>query len=178
MDFKNELKKFTSISFDNENNNIINNDEKDFEKVENSLKTEIRKSNLILSQKIDSLQNEIKNLNLENDELKKDLFRTNKEIKNLTNTLFDILDVYLGINNLKNEENKEILELMIKKVNSILKKNKIIETAHVGDVFDYNYHEILNENLIEKDKYIITNIISQGYIKDGHVIKIAKVIVE
>ena len=46
--------------------------------MEESLKKEIKRGNLILYEKIDKLETEIKSLNLENEMLKKDLFKEKK----------------------------------------------------------------------------------------------------
>lgn len=47
--------------------------------MEESLKKEIKRGNLLLYEKIDKLETEIKSLNLENEMLKKDLFREKKK---------------------------------------------------------------------------------------------------
>ena len=56
--------------------------------MEESLKKEIKRGNLILYEKIDKLETEIKSLNLENEMLKKDLFREKKEKQDFLNTIF------------------------------------------------------------------------------------------
>lgn len=181
MDFKAEILKFNEKSFEETamKNRENTSNEENFSQVESTLKTEIRKSSLILQSKLDSLQKEISNLNLENDNLKKQIFRGERELKGITSTLFDTLDVYLPlVTLLKGTTSEEVINLMEKKVNLILQKNNITRTATIGDKFNYQYHEALNENLPEKAEYVIKEIISQGYIKDGKVIKIAKVMVE
>lgn len=71
-----------------------------------------------------------------------------------------------------------MIDLMRKKVSNILRKMKIEETTKIGDPFNYIYHEILNTSLNENQIYTVKNIISQGYIKEGKILRIAKVIVE
>lgn len=181
MNFKEELLKFEEKFFSKEleDHNIeISFDQKNIGQIETSLKTEIRKSSLILQNKLDTLKNEISNLNLENEDLKKQLFRNKRELDNAINLLFKSIDIFLPLNNLLDENNQEILDLMKKKLDGLLKKSNIEETAQIGNSFNYKYHEILNENLNEKENYIIKTIISQGYIRDGQIIRIAKVIVE
>ena len=75
INFFDELKKFKKISLE-EVTEIENND---FSGIEESLKKEIKRGNLILYEKIDKLETEIKSLNLENEMLKKDLFREKKK---------------------------------------------------------------------------------------------------
>ena len=177
MDFFEELNKlkFKEISLE-ENTEFSDND---VERIENSLKTEIRKSNLILQKKFDNLEKEINNLNLENDNLKKELFNLKRQSKDLIENLFDILDVYFPLYNLiKDKDTKIMTDLMRKKVLNILRKMKIEETAKIGEPFNYVYHEILNSSIDTTKVYIIKSIISQGYIKEGKVLRIAKVIVE
>ena len=65
--------------------------------MEESLKKEIKRGNLILYEKIDKLETEIKSLNLENEMLKKYLFREKKEKQDFLNTIFQILDTQLSI---------------------------------------------------------------------------------
>lgn len=177
MDFFEELKKvqFKEISLE-ENANSSDND---IEKMESSIKTEIKKSNLILQKKFDNLEKEINNLNLENDTLKKELFKSERERKDLIENLFDILDVYFPLDNLvMDKETKQMTDLMKKKVLNILRKMKIEETTKIGDIFNYIYHEPLNSSLDSSKIYIVKSIISQGYIKEGKTLRVAKVIVE
>lgn len=177
MNFFEELKKveFKEISLEE---NIKFNDN-DMERIESSIKTEIKKSNLILQKKFDNLEKEINNLNLENDTLRKELFKSGRERKDLAENLFDILDVYFPLNNLiEDKEMKTMTDLMRKKVLNILRKMKIEETTKIGDSFNYVYHETLNTSLDASKIYIVKSIISQGYIKEGKVLRIAKVIVE
>lgn len=177
MNFFEELKKvqFKEISLE-EN---IESTNSDMERIESSIKTEIKKSNLILQKKFDTLEKEISNLNLENDTLKKELFKTERERKDLVEILFDILDVYFPLDNLVEDKDiKAMTNLMRKKVLNILRKMKIEETTKIGDSFNYVYHETLNTSLDESKVYMVKSIISQGYIKEGKILRIAKVIVE
>ncbi|SJZ83561.1 Molecular chaperone GrpE (heat shock protein) [Cetobacterium ceti] len=181
MDFQKELLKFKEKKFPEEmqeNASERNSDSNDINQVENSLKIEIRKSSLILQNKLDNLQKEILNLNLENEELKKQIFRLNRELGKMNNLLFESIDIYMPLNILmKESRDKEIIQLMKKKLEGLLRKNNLEETAKIGEAFNHNYHEILNEELEKKENYIIKEIISQGYIKDGKTIRIAKVVV-
>ena len=180
MNLYEELRRFSYKELPDEesisNQNFLNSD---LEKTENSLKMEIRKSNLIVQKKIDDLKGEIENLNLQNDNLEKELFRFNRKIKNTRKCLFDILDVYCSLTtSLTDKEDVKIAELMQKKAASYLAKLGIEETAKLGIPFNYRYHEAINENELEKGKeYVIKQIIAQGYIQEGETIKIAKVIV-
>lgn len=182
MDFQKELLKFKEKKFlekTKENEEIGSSNVTDVSQIENSLKTEIRKSSLILQSKLDNLQNEISNLNLENEDLKKQLFRNGRELEKTGNLLFETIDIYAPLNGiLKGTEDKEVVELMKRKLDGLLRKNNLEETAKIGEKFNHNYHEILNEELEEKESHIIKTIISQGYLKEGKVIRIAKVIVE
>lgn len=181
INFQEELMKFKEKVFSEEfqENEEKTSDSNDISKIENSLKTEIRKSSLILQSKLDNLQNEVSNLNLENEDLKKQIFRSNRELEKVTTLLFESIDVYVPLNDiLKDSEEKKIAELMKRKLDGLLRKNNLEETAKIGGRFNHNYHEILNEELEKKESYIIKNIISQGYIKDGKAVRIAKVIVE
>lgn len=182
MDFQEELSKFKLKNFSEESiKNKINEDLKsrDISQVESSIKNEIRKSSLILQNKIDSLQEEISNLNLENEELKKQLFRSNRELEKITNLLFSSIDIYIPLEVLLNEsKEREIIKLMEKKLDGLLQKNNLEKTAKIGEKFDHKYHEVLNENLEKKDVYTIKTVVSQGYIKEGKIIKTAKVTVE
>lgn len=176
MNFLEELKKIKYKELSPEENIEFNSD---VGKIESSIKTEIKKSNLILQKKFDNLEKEISNLNLENDTLKKDLFKSEREKKDLKESLFEILDIYFPLNNLvKDNEIKITIDLMKKKALNILRKMKIEETTNIGDPFNYIYHETLNTSLDENKTYIVKSIISQGYIKEGKILKIAKVIVE
>lgn len=178
MDFFEELSKikFKELSDDE---NIIFDENDNFGKIESSIKTEIKKSNLILQKKFDNLEKEINNLNLENDSLKKQIFKSERERKDLTDNLFEVLDVYFPLENLiKNENDKTMIILMRKKVLNILNKMKIEPTTNIGDVFNYVYHEALNTSLSEQKIYAVKSIVSQGYIKEGKVLRVAKVIVE
>lgn len=177
MDFFEELKKvqFKEISLEEK----IESNDSDMGRIESSIKTEIKKSNLILQKKFDNLEKEINSLNLENETLKKDLFKLERERKDLTGNLFDILDVYFPLDNLiEDKETKVMTDLMRKKALNILRKMKIEETTKIGDSFNYVYHETLNTSLDESKVYIVKSIISQGYIKEGKILRIAKVIVE
>ncbi len=178
MDFFEELSKikFKELSDDE---NIIFDENDDLGKIESSIKIEIKKSNLILQKKFDNLEKEINNLNLENDSLKKQIFKSERERKDLTDNLFEVLDVYFPLENLiKNENDKTMIILMRKKVLNILSKMKIEPTTNIGDLFNYVYHEALNTSLSEQKIYTVKSIISQGYIKEGKVLRVAKVIVE
>lgn len=176
MNFLEELKKIKYKELSIEENIEFSND---VGKIESSIKTEIKKSNLILQKKFDNLEKEINNLNLENDTLKKDLFKSEREKKDLRENLFEILDIYFPLNNLvKDSETKITIDLMKKKALNILRKMKIEETTNVGDPFNYVYHEALNTSLDKNKIYIIKSIVSQGYIKEGRILKVAKVIVE
>ena len=180
MNLYEELKKFSYKELSEENSTANSNSgDCDLAKTENSLKLEIRKSNLMIQDKLRVLTDEIKQLNLQNDDLKKEVFRTNRELKNTKTCLFDILDVYCSLEtSLTNEEDVRIVELMQKKAENYLAKLGIEETAKLGGIFNYKYHEAANENELEKGKeYIIKQIIAQGYIQGGQIIKIAKVIV-
>ena len=68
--------------------------------------------------------------------------------------------------------------LMRKKTLNILRKMKIEETTKIGDSFNYMYHETLNTSLDESKVYMVKSIISQGYAKEGKILRVAKVIVE
>lgn len=178
MDFFEELSKikFKELSDDE---NIIFDENDNLGKIESSIKIEIKKSNLILQKKFDNLEKEINNLNLENDSLKKQIFKSERERKDLTDNLFEVLDVYFPLENLiKNENDKTMIILMRKKVLNILSKMKIEPTTNIGDLFNYVYHEALNTSLSEQKIYTVKSIISQGYIKEGKVLRVAKVIVE
>ncbi|MBM6875341.1 nucleotide exchange factor GrpE [Fusobacterium mortiferum] len=177
MNFFEELKKvqFKEISLEE---NIESNDS-NIERIETSIKTEIKKSNLILQKKFDNLEKEVNNLNLENDTLKKELFKTERERKELEASLFDILDVYFPLDNLVEDKDIKIMtNLMRKKTLNILRKMKIEETTKIGDSFNYMYHETLNTSLDESKVYMVKSIISQGYAKEGKILRVAKVIVE
>ena len=177
MNFFEELKKvqFKEISLEE---NIESNDS-NIERIENYIKTEIKKSNLILQKKFDNLEKEVNNLNLENDTLKKELFKTERERKELEASLFDILDVYFPLDNLVEDKDIKIMtNLMRKKTLNILRKMKIEETTKIGDSFNYMYHETLNTSLDESKVYMVKSIISQGYAEEGKILRVAKVIVE
>lgn len=175
MNFLEELKKIKYKELREEE--FESNDE--VGKIESSIKTEIKKSNLILQKKFDNLEKEINNLNLENDTLKKDLFKSDREKKDLRENLFEILDIYFPLNGLvKDTDTKIMVDLMKKKVLNLLRKMKIEETTNIGDPFNYIYHEALNTSLDESKIYLVKSIISQGYIKEGKILKIAKVIIE
>ena len=178
INFFDELKKFKKISLE-EVTEIENND---FLGIEESLKKEIKRGNLILYEKIDKLETEIKSLNLENEMLKKDLFREKKEKQDFLNTIFQILDTQLSIDNIIDEElsegKKQQLKLIKKKIKGILNYISVEETAKIGEKFNHIYHESINSHNQEKDEYIIREIIAQGYIRDGKVIRVAKVVIE
>ena len=178
INFFDELKKFKKISLE-EVTEIENND---FSGIEESLKKEIKRGNLILYEKIDKLETEIKSLNLENEMLKKDLFREKKEKQDFLNTIFQILDTQLSIDNIIDEElsegKKQQLKLIKKKIKGILNYISVEETAKIGEKFKHIYHESINSHNQEKDEYIIREIIAQGYIRDGKVIRVAKVVIE
>ncbi|MBP6282107.1 MAG: nucleotide exchange factor GrpE [Leptotrichiaceae bacterium] len=182
MDWEKELSKFKEKKFDEETQQIEgknNLDSQNINQIENSLKTEIRKSSLILQNKLDILQKEISNLNLENEELKKQIFRNNRELQKTTNLLFESIDIYLPLYSLfKDPEERKVIELMKKKLDGVLRKNNLEETSKIGEKFNHNCHEILNEDLEKKESYIVKEIVSQGYIREGKVIRTAKVIVE
>lgn len=114
--------------------------------------------------------------------LKKDLFREKKEKQDFLKTIFQILDTQLSIDNIVNEElsdeKKDKLKLIKKKIIGILKHISLEETAKVGDKFNHIYHECVNSYNQEKEEYIIKEIVTQGYIRDGKVIRVAKVIIE
>ena len=122
--------------------------------MEESLKKEIKRGNLLLYEKIDKLETEIKSLNLENEMLKKDLFREKKEKQDFLNTIFQILDTQLSIDNIINtellEEKQEKLKLIKKKITGILKCISVEETTKVGDKFNHIYHECVNNYNQEK----------------------------
>ena len=178
INFFNELKKLRKISLE-ETKESENND---FLGMEESLKKEIKRGNLLLYEKIDKLETEIKSLNLENEMLKKDLFREKKEKQDFLNTIFQILDTQLSIDNIINiellEKKQEKLKLIKKKITGILKYISLEETTKVGDKFNHIYHECVNNYSQEKEEYIIKEIVTQGYIRDGKVIKVAKVVIE
>ena len=134
MNFLEELKKIKYKELSPEENIEFNSD---VGKIESSIKTEIKKSNLILQKKFDNLEKEINNLNLENDTLKKELFKSEREKKDLKESLFEILDIYFPLNNLvKDTEIKITIDLMKKKALNILRKMKIEETTNIGDPFN------------------------------------------
>lgn len=178
INFFDELKKFKKISLE-EATEIENSD---FSGMEESLKKEIKRGNLILYEKIDKLETEIKSLNLENEMLKKDLFREKKEKQDFLNTIFQILDTQLSIENILNEElsegKKEQLKLIKKKIKGILNYISVEETAKIGEKFNHIYHECIHSYNQEKDEYTIKEILTQGYVKDGKVIRVAKVVIE
>lgn len=176
MNFLEELKNIKYKELSPQEDIEFNND---VGKIESSIKTEIKKSNLILQKKFDNLEKEINNLNLENDTLKKELFKSEREKKDIRENLFEILDIYFPLNDLvKDNEIKVTIDLMKKKVSNTLRKMKIEETAIVGEPFNYIYHETLNSSLDKNKIYVIKSIVSQGYIKEGKILKVAKVIVE
>ena len=125
INFFDELKKIKKISLE-EVTEIENND---FSGIEESLKKEIKRGNLILYEKIDKLETEIKSLNLENEMLKKDLFREKKEKQDFLNTIFQILDTQLSIDNIIDEElsegKKQQIIFQLKKLQK-LGRNSII----------------------------------------------------
>ena len=114
--------------------------------------------------------------------LKKDLFREKKEKQDFLNTIFQILDTQLSIDNIIDEElsegKKQQLKLIKKKIKGILNYISVEETAKIGEKYNHNYHESINSHNQEKDEYIIREIIAQGYIRDGKVIRVAKVVIE
>lgn len=177
MNFFEELKNFEYKDLSLEEQNLTTDE---LSKTESSIKQEIKKSNLILQKKIDDLKKEIENLNLENDNTKKSLFKSERELKEFSLCLFEILDIYFPLETLlRTFEDKEIADLMRKKSLNLLRKLQIEETTKIGDLFNYKYHEALNISSLEENKvYIIKNIILQGYIRNGKILKIAKVLVE
>ncbi|MHB9297361.1 nucleotide exchange factor GrpE [Fusobacterium polymorphum] len=178
INFFDELKKFKKISLEK----VTEIENSDFSGIEESLKREIKRGNLILYEKIDKLETEIKSLNLENEKLKKDLFREKKEKQDFLNTIFQILDTQLSIDNIINEElskeKQEKFKLTKKKIKGILNYISVEETAKIGERFNHIYHECINSYNQEKEEYIIKEIVTQGYIRDGKVIRVAKVVIE
>ena len=176
MNFSEELKKYNEKNLEEKGLKYVSH----LGDVEKTIKQEIRKGNLILQSKIEALQDEISNLNLENDQLKKELFRKNRDYDKQLELTINILDAYSVQKNLTglSEEEKSKLELVEKKVNILLKRENIDTVAEIEREFDPRFHEGINELQVKKEKYIISEIIKQGYVKDGKLLREAKVIIK
>ena len=176
MNFSEELKKYTEKNLDGKGlENIYKVGD-----IEKTLKQEIRKGNLILQSKIENLQNEISNLNLENDDLKKEVFRKKRECDKQLELMINIIDAYSIQNSLDsvNENEKSKLELAEKKIKTLLQRENIDPIAEVEREFDPRFHVGINDVAVKKEIYTISEVVQQGYVKDGKILREAKVIIK
>lgn len=176
MNIKEELKKFSQQFLDEE---IVDSSEENFVEIEQNLKKEIKKGTLFVQSEISQLKNEIQKSNNEAEDLKKENFVLNKELKKKNQLLINILQNYFIIDTFElNEDNKLTKELIIKKEKYLLSKDGIEPLAEIGQEFNPKYHEVVNKDIEKKESYIIDKILEQGYRENTDILKYAKVIIK
>ncbi|MBC2853462.1 nucleotide exchange factor GrpE [Cetobacterium sp. 2G large] len=176
MNIKEELRKFTEKTLED---NFLEDNENNLSGVEQNLKKEIKKGTLFVQSEISQLKTEIEKGNKEAETLKKENFILVKELKKRNELLINILQNYFIINTFDLcIENKEVLNLVLKKEKYLLNKDGIDYSAEVGQEFNPKYHEALNQDIEKKDSYTIEKIVEQGYKENGEILKYAKVIIK
>ena len=176
MNIKEELRKFTEKKLDD---NFLEDNENNLSGVEQNLKKEIKKGTLFVQSEISQLKTEIEKGNKEAETLKKENFILVKDLKKRNELLINILQNYFIINTFDlNTENKEVLNLVLKKEKYLLNKDGIEYLAEVGQEFNPKYHEALNQDIGKKDSYTIEKLVEQGYKENGEILKYAKVIIK
>lgn len=96
--------------------------------------------------------------------------------ENLIKELIVILDDFENsIKLMKNEENKKGIELLHKKFLNMLEKHGLKAIEAIGKKFDPNFHEVLCEEISEKEDGHILEEIQKGYCLCSKVIRPSKV---
>ncbi len=88
---------------------------------------------------------------------------------------FEIVEKKMA-DNLKNDENIKGLLLIKKQIQDFLRSQKVEEVKSVGDKFDPNLHEVVEEvEAKDKEKGVIVEEVQKGYKINGRLLRPAKV---
>jgi len=125
--------------------------------------------------------NQLKYLQADFDNYRKQFEKEKEQIiklsnENLIRELIIILDDFENsIKSIKNEENKKGIELLHKKFYNLLEKHGLKSIDALGKKFDPNFHEVLCNELSEKEEGHILEEIQKGYCLCSKVIRPSKV---
>lgn len=137
------------------------------------LEQKVSRMETALRQKIEELENDAQK---SRERVKRDLEKRFDE--SLDKIFIDLFDIFESINKAVemssgDQKTKEGLELIKSSLERFMEKNNVEKINPVGEEFDPNSMEALQTVKGEKDK--VVNVLQKGYLRNGKILKAAKV---